>query len=263
MISNEVFKSIFKQFVDDRCPQIAASLAYTTLLTLIPLTVLIYKIFSTAFINPALQLKTQTFIFESFSPSMAKEVQQYLLDGAVQGGSLGLFGVFTLLISVIIMMYTIDAALNRIWKIHSPGYLVRRIFVYLVLLIFGPLAISLSLFASTYIASLPLIISLFGDSFDHGIFTWLPFVVLWLAFTILYTWVPDCQVRWSHAFVGATFAVCLFEVAKVGFTFYVSYFPSYELLYGALAAIPLLLIWIYLTWIIVLLGAEIAYFMEK
>lgn len=84
-----------------------------------------------------------------------------------------------------------------------------------------------------------------------------------MAFTMLYKWVPDCQVRWSHAFVGATFAVCFFEVAKVGFTLFVSYFPSYELLYGALAAIPLLLIWIYLTWVIVLLGAEIAYFMEK
>lgn len=263
MVTREVFKSIFKQFVDDRCPQIAASLAYTTLLTLIPLTVLIYKIFSTAFVNPALQLKTQTFIFESLSPSMAKDVQQYLFDGALQGSSLGLMGILMLLISVIIMMYTIDAALNKIWKIHAPGYLVRRIFVYLALLIFGPLAISFSLFASTYIASLPLIVSLFGESFDHRIFTWLPFVVLWVAFTILYKWVPDCQVRWSHAFVGATFAVCLFEVSKVGFTVYVSYFSSYELLYGALAAIPLLLIWIYLTWIIVLLGAEIAYFMEK
>ena len=263
MVINEVVKNIFKQFIDDRCPQIAAALAYTTLLTLIPLTVLIYKVYGAAFVNPALSLKTQTFIFESLSPSMAKEVQQYLLDGAIQGGSLGLFGIFTLLISVIIMMYTIDTALNSIWKIHSPGYLVRRIFVYLALLIFGPLAISFSLFASTYLASLPLIVSLFGESFNHGILTWLPFVVLWMAFTILYKWVPDCQVRWSHAFVGATFAVCFFEVAKVGFTLYVSYFPSYQLLYGALAAIPLLLIWIYLTWVIVLLGAEIAYFMEK
>lgn len=263
MVTSEVFKTIFKQCIDDRCPQIAAALAYTTLLTLIPLTVLIYKIFSTAFVNPSLQLKTQTFIFESLSPSMAKEVQQYLLDGAIQGSSLGLMGILMLLASVIIMMYTIDTALNSIWKIHSPGYLVRRVFVYLALLIFGPLAISFSLFASTYVASLPLITSILGESFDHGIFKWLPFVVLWIAFTILYKWVPDCQVRWSHAFVGATFAVCLFEIAKVGFTLYVSYFPSYEILYGALAAIPLLLIWIYLTWLIVLLGAEIAYFMEK
>lgn len=174
MVINHILKSIFKQFVDDRCPQIAAALAYTTLLTLIPLTVLIYKVFSTAFVNPALQVKTQTFIFDSLSPSMAQEVQQYLLDGATQGSSLGLFGIFTLLISVIIMMYTIDTALNSIWKIHSPGYLVRRIFVYLALLIFGPLAISFSLFASTYVASLPLMISIFGESFNHGIFNWLP-----------------------------------------------------------------------------------------
>lgn len=262
MFTSQVVKSIFKQCIDDRCPQIAASLAYATLLALIPLTVLIYKVYTTAFVNPALQLKTQAFIFESLSPSTAKQVQQYLLDGALQAGSINLLGLFMLLISVIIMMYTIDTALNSIWKINTPRNLIRRFFVYLALLIFGPLAISFSLFVSTYIVSLPLIASILGESVDKGLFNWLPFVVLWAAFTMLYKWIPDCKVRWLHAFSGATFAVCLFEIAKGGFTLYVSYFPGYELLYGALAAIPLLLIWIYLTWLIVLIGAEIAHFMQ-
>ena len=80
---------------------------------------------------------------------------------------------------------------------------------------------------------------------------------------MLYKWIPNCNVSWLNAFSGATLAVFLFEMAKTGFTLYISYFPSYELLYGALAAIPLLLIWIYLTWLIVLIGAEVAHFMEK
>ena len=261
MITSQTFKSIFKQSIDDRCPQIAASLAYATLLALIPLTVLIYKIYTTVFIDPELQLKAQAFVFDSLSPATAEQVRQYLFESAMQASSINIIGLFMLLVSVIVMMYTIDSALNSIWKINMPRYLIRRIFVYLALLIFGPLAISFSLFASTYIASVPLIAGLLGESVENGFFNWLPFVVLWAAFTMLYKLIPDCEVRWLHAFSGATFAVCLLEIAKNVFTLYVSYFPSYELLYGALAAIPLLLIWIYLTWLIVLIGAEIAHFM--
>lgn len=262
MFTGRVLKSIFKQCIDDRCPQIAASLAYATLLALIPLTVLIYKIYTTAFIAPVWQLKAQAFVFESLSPATAEQVRQYLFDSAIQASSINIIGLFMLLISVVVMMYTIDSALNSIWKINTPRYLVRRFFVYLALLVFGPLAISFSLFVSTYVASLPLIAGFLGEAIDDGVFSWLPFVVSWTAFMVLYKWVPDCEVRWLHAFFGATFAVCLLEIAKSAFTLYVSYFQTYELLYGALASIPLLLIWIYLTWLIVLIGAEIAHFMQ-
>ena len=263
MFTSHVLKDIFKRVVDDRCPQIAASLAYATLLALIPLTVLIFKVYSAALVTPDLQLNAQTFIFDNLSPAMAKDVQQYLLEGAAQANSLNFLGFFMLLVSVVVMVFTIDSALNSIWKINTPRYLVRRVLVYLAVLIFGPLAISFSLFVSTYIASMPLIGRVIGESIDSGLFSWLPFIILLAAFTGLYKWVPDCEVKWINAISGATIAVCLFEVAKAGFILYVSYFPSYEILYGALAAIPLLLIWIYLTWLIVLIGAEITYFMEK
>lgn len=263
MYTSQIFKSIFKQCIDDRCPQIAASLAYATLLALIPLTVLIYKIYTTAFIDHVWQVKAQTFVFESLSPSTADQVRQYLLESVDQANSLNILGLCMLLISVIVMMHTIDSALNSIWRIHKPRHLFRRFVVYIALLIFGPLAISFSLIVSTYIASLPLIADVIGESFAGGITSWLPFLVLWLAFTMMYKWVPDCEVHWKHAVTGATFAVCLFEVTKSVFTFYVSHFPTYEILYGALASIPLLLIWIYLTWLIVLIGAEITHFMKE
>jgi membrane protein len=263
MYTSRVFKNIFKQCIADRCPQIAASLAYATLLALIPLSVLIYKISTTAFIDPDLQIKIQAFVFESLSPSSVEQVRQYLLDSTIQASSINILGLAMLLISVIVTMHTIDSALNSIWKIHSPRNLVRRFVVYLALLIFGPLAISFSLLVSTYVISWYLIAGLFGSSIIVGMLSWLPFVVLWIAFTMLYKWVPDCKVRWLHAFSGATFAVCLLEIAKSGFSLYVSYFQTYELLYGALASIPLLLIWIYLTWFIVLVGAEIAHYMQE
>jgi len=259
----KVVKRIYHQCIDDNCPQIAASLAYATLLALIPITVLIYKIYTTAFISPDLQIKVQNFVFESLTPSTALQVQQYLLESAVHASSINLVGLLMLLISVVIMMYTIDSALNTIWKIKLSRNIFRRFFVYIALLIFGPLAMSFSIFAGSYIASLSLVTTLLGKSVNSGIMSWLPFLVSWVAFTMLYKWVPDCKVRWLDALSGATFAVLLFELAKWGFTLYLGYFNTYELIYGALASIPLLLMWIYFTWLIVLIGAEVAHFMAE
>lgn len=261
-ITSKVLKSLVKQCMDDRCPEIAASLAYTTLLGLIPLAVIIYKIFTTALIDPELQLKVQEFVFNSLSPTTADQVREYLFDSATQANSINIIGLLMLFISVIIMMYTIDSALNSIWKINKPRYLIRRFFVYAAVLVFGPLAISLSMVVSTYLASIPLIADLMNTNIDKGLINRLPLFITWIAFTMLYKWIPDCEVNWLHAFAGGTIAACLFEIAKSGFTLYISYFPTYELLYGALAAIPLLLIWIYLTWLIVLIGAEITHFLQ-
>jgi membrane protein len=263
MITSRVFISFVKQCLDDNCPQIAASLAFTTLLTLIPLTALIYKIYSSIFIDVTWQLNAQELVFNSLSPTMAEQVKRYLFESMVHAKGITIIGFVMLFISVVIMMYTIDSALNSIWKIHKPRYLVRRILVYIALLIFGPLAISFSLFASAYLASLPLIAESFGKTVDSSLLNWLPFMITWIAFTMLYRWVPDCEVKWLSAFSGGTIAACLLELAKTGFTLYVSYFPTYEILYGALASIPLLLIWIYFTWLIVLIGAEIAHFMQE
>ena len=262
MLTSEIVKRVFKQCLDDNCPQIAASLAYATLLGLIPLVVIIYKVYTTVLIDPALQMKAQAFVFNSLTPETAEQVRQYLVDSAIKANRINFIGISMLVASVVLLMHTIDTALNGIWKISAPRNLVRRVLVYLALLIFGPLALTFSLFISTYIASLPLIADILDTTIDTHLFSFLPFVISWLAFSFLYKWVPDCEVKWSHAISGATFTVCLLELAKVGFTLYVSNFHTYELLYGALAAIPLLLIWIYLTWLIVLIGAEIAHFMQ-
>lgn len=262
MYQSRVLKSLFVQCINDRCPQIAASLAYATLLALIPITVFTYKLYSAVSIDRFWQLKIQALVFESLTPDTAEQVQKYLFESAVNASSINILGLLMLLISVLVMMNTIDSALNRIWKIEKSRHFFHRVLVYIALLIFGPLAIFFSLFVSTYVASLPLISGFVGSMSEVGIFNWLPFLVLWAAFTMLYKWVPYCEVRWLHAFSGATVAVCLLEIAKSGFTLYVSYVQTYEYLYGALAAIPLLLIWIYLTWLIVLIGAEIAHFMQ-
>lgn len=251
---------LYKHFIFNRCPQTAASLAYATLLALIPTTVLVYKLFAELHVLPDWGEKAQQFVFQILSPAVGDHVRQYMLKTAMQANSLNILGMTMLLLSVILVMYTIDAALNNIWQIHRPRYLVRRVLVYLALLIFGPIAIAFSLFVSTYLASLPILAEMFGHSMDQKhLLGWLPFLVTFVAFTVLYQWVPDAKIRLAHSLIGGVAAALLFEIAKRSFTVYVSYFPTYELLYGALASIPLLLIWIYLTWLIVLVGGEITH----
>ena len=262
MYQSRIFKSFIRQCINDRCPQISASLAYATLLALIPITVFTYKLYSAFSIDRVWQVKIQAMVFESLTPDTAEQVQKYLFDSAVNASSINILGLLMLTVSVLVMMNTIDTALNMIWKISKSRHLLHRLLIYLTLLVFGPLAIFFSLFVSAYVASLPLMSGIVGSMAETGVFNWLPFLVLWGAFTMLYKWVPYCEVRWLHAFSGATIAVCLLEVAKSVFTLYVSYVHTYEYVYGALAAIPLLLIWIYLTWLIVLVGAEIAHFMQ-
>lgn len=256
----DFIECLYKHFIANRCPQTAASLAYATLLALIPSTVLVYKLFASLAVLPDWGERAQEFVFHILSPAVGDHVRQYMLKTAMQATGLNVLGLLMLLVSVILVMYTIDAALNNIWQIHRPRYLVRRVLVYLAILIFGPIAIAFSLFLSTYLASLPVLAQIFGHTVDEKtILAWLPFLVTLVAFTILYQWVPDAKVRLLHSVIGGLIAALLFEIAKRGFTLYVSYFPTYELLYGALASIPLLLIWIYLTWLIVLVGGEITH----
>ena len=157
MYQSRVFNSLIRQCLNDRCPQIAASLAYATLLALIPITVFTYKLYSAVSIDHFWQLKIQSLVFESLTPDTAEQVQKYLFESSVNASSINILGLLMLLISVLVMMSTIDVALNTIWKINKSRHLFHRVLVYIALLIFGPLAIFFSLFVSTYVASLPLL----------------------------------------------------------------------------------------------------------
>ncbi len=258
----QVSKKLFIQCLHDRCMQLAASLAYATLLALIPMTVLLYKISVLLFAGKGWQLQVQEYVINSLSPATAEQLRQFMAETAQHATSMTLGGVVMLSLSILAMMHNIDTGLNRIWKGAASGYNFRRFLVYLGLLIFTPMLISATVFLTTYVASLPLLSSLSSYALGSSFLSSLSFILLWIAFTVLYKWVPRCFVQWRFAFYGASFAVALFEIAKQGFALYVSIFHNYEILYGALAAIPLLLIWIYLSWLIVLIGAEIAHYLQ-
>ena len=159
-------------------------------------------------------------------------------------------------------MLTIENAFNRIWKVKSARA-GRRFFLYWLMLVVGPVLLAFGFLVSSYLLSSNLWIEKIGYVFQgQGFFIWsLPMLVSWLTLALMYYFLPSYKVRFLHALIGAFVAAAALEAGKLLFVYLVSLMPSYELVYGAFAAVPLFLLWLYIAWCLVLLGAEIVGFM--
>ena len=250
---------LVRRFNEDRGLQTAGALSYTTLLALVPLlTVTVYAL--SAFpVFGSLSGRIHDFIFTNFIPATGEVVQKYLEQFAQKAARLTTVGVLFLFVTALMVMDTIDQTLNDIWRIKVKRKRIASFTVYWAVLTLGPLLVGLSLATTSYLASLPLIQETVGGNVKAMLLGFLPFVFTVAAFTVLYTLVPNCPVRIRHALLGAVSAAVLFEVAKKGFTLYVTHVPTYAVIYGTLAAIPIFLLWVYISWVIALLGAEVTY----
>jgi membrane protein len=197
-------------------------------------------------------------MFSSFAPGISGAVWGYLEQFSQKATGLRIAGLAVLLFTALSMMSTIETSFNHIWHVRTNRRFRTRFPVYWAVLTLGPILMGAGFAATTYIISLP-----FVTEFDANIgikqklFVLLPFLFESLAFTLMYMLIPNRPVRITHALMGGLFAGCLFELAKRGFTYYVTNFPSQEAIYGAFASIPILLLWIYLSWVVVLLGAVV------
>jgi membrane protein len=162
-----------------------------------------------------------------------------------------------LFIAALMLISNIDNNLNHIWRVTQKRRLVFSLSIYWMILTLGPLLLGASIATTSYITSLRLLESETLTGAFNFLLSWLPFLLSLSAFVGLYLLVPNKKVRFKHAFLGAFSAAILFELSKKGFALYITHFPSYQMIYGALAAIPILFVWVYLCWLIVLLGAEI------
>ncbi len=250
---------IIQHFLRDRCLQAAGALSYTALLSLVPLTAVVLGILSVFPVFEQVTEQIQGFVFDNFVPASGTAVQEYLLGFADKAKSLTAAGVLFLLVTAVMMLSTISDALNVIWKVRQRRRLLVRLLVYWALLTLGPVLIGVSLVATSYIVSLPLFSDVDLPRVRGALLAVTPWASATLAFMLLYVTVPDRRIGIVHALSGAAVAALLFELAKRGFAFYVTNFPTYQNIYGALAVIPIFLIWIYLSWIVVLLGAEFTY----
>jgi len=251
--------SLARHFINDRCPESAGALAYTSLLSLVPLMAVGFTLFAAFPAFNGFLDKAQDFIFGNFMPENAEAIQAHLRGFVGKASALTLPSLAALLGTALLSMATIDQTLNRIWKVRRQRSLVNAFIVYWAVLTLGPILIGVSLAITSYVASLPFLHDAVQPSKSGMFVRVLPFFAATLAFTLLYAIVPYRRIPLYHAMAGGVVAAALFELAKKGFTLFVTRFSTYEAIYGALAAVPIFLIWIYVSWLIILLGAEFTY----
>ena len=236
----------------------ASALSFSTVLALVPLLAVVFSALS---LFPVFQIWSgaiQEFVYQNFVPQLGEQIRQYIEEFSANTGQLTLWGLIFLLVTALTLLATIEDAFNDIWKIEKGRSFGHRILVYWAMLTLGPILIALSLSLSSYMWSLT---NFPGqevvDSVKGSLLGYLPFILELFAFVLFYYSVPNCEVRLKHAIIGGVVATLLFELAKFGFGKYLSHVTSYQLIYGALAILPVFLIWIYLSWLVVLIGAYI------
>ena len=249
---------LWLRFESDQCMRTAAALAYTSLLALVPLFTVLFVSLS-AF--PAFQdwrESIEGFVFHNFVPALGEQVRGYLVEFSDKARSLQAVGVTVLLVTVLAMLSTIESTFNVIWGVRRRRPLMVRFLVYWSVLTLGPVLIGAGMVATSYVISLPLVSGhVANNGFSTQLIALFPLAATTLAFVLFFKLIPYRPVPLRHALIGGLVASVLFELAKHGFALFVTQFPAQQAVYGAFATVPIFLTWIYLSWVIVLLGAEI------
>ncbi|GAB6041287.1 virulence factor BrkB family protein [Endothiovibrio diazotrophicus] len=249
---------LLRNTAEDRVMQTASGLAYTFLLSLVPLTTMVFALLSAFPVFQGLTDPLNDFIFDNFVPTAGATVREHLTQFSQQTKQLTSIGTLVLLATALMMLRTIDRALNDIWKVKVQRNGLASFLVYWAVLSLGPILVGMSLAVTSYLVSLPLLADTTAG-LHKPILALVPFALVTVAFTLFYLAIPNRRVPLRFAAVGGVVAALLFEAGKRGFAWYVTSFPTYELIYGALAAVPIFLIWVYVSWLIILFGAEVTY----
>ncbi|HSN19508.1 MAG TPA: YihY family inner membrane protein [Usitatibacter sp.] len=247
---------VLRRWSEDRCPQIAGNLTYTTLLAIVPSFTVAIAILSSTPYFAALVAQLKAFVLLNFAPGVgAKLVATYVEDFAANAQSLTWAGVALVLVVSVMMMLIIDRSLNSIWRVRRRRPYWLLVPGYMALLVVGPLLIGAGMAATTYVLSLSAGLGPFDV--EPVLFRAISLALTIIAFFLVYKLVPHRHVPWRHALAGSVVAAVLFEAAKELFAVYVRHATTYSLVYGAFAAVPLFLLWVELSWMVVLFGAEL------
>lgn len=250
---------LWQRFIDDKCFEAAGALSYTTLFAMVPLTAVVVGMLTALPSFTHWTNRVSNFLFRNFVPATGEAVQHYIFEFAGNASKLTGIGGLILFVSALMLISSIEERFNRIWRVSARRSPLSRFLLYWVALTLGPMLMVAGLGITSYLIALPFL----GEAgpsiaFKRYLFGMLPFVVTLIALFAMYRLIPNRRVSPRHAAIGAVLAAVLFEVAKRAFGAYVRAVPSYEQIYGTLAAVPLFLVWIYFSWVIVLLGASIA-----
>jgi membrane protein len=248
-----------QRFRNDRLGLTASSLAFTTLISLVPLFTVMLAVFSAFPMFSDFQGALEKYFLQALVPdAIARPVLAALTQFAGKAKRLGAVGLIVLVVTAIALMLTIDRTLNAIWRVRTSRPIAQRVLVYWAAATLGPLLLGLSLTLTSYAISAS---RGFVGSLPGGVSALLQvaeFALQALGMTALFYYIPNTHVHWRHALAGGVFVAVGFELAKRALGWYLVQTPAYSTIYGAFATVPIFLIWIYLGWVIVLLGAVIA-----
>jgi membrane protein len=255
----ETLKTLRLRFREDRLGITASSLTFTTLISLVPLVTVMLAVFSAFPMFATFQSNVEKYFLQSLvPPTIAKPVLTALTQFASKANRLGTVGLVVLVFTAIALMLTIDRTLNAIWRVRTPRPIAQRVLVYWAAVTLGPLLLGASLTVTSYALSASQGIVGTPPGGITVLLDTLVFSLIAVGMAGLFHYVPNTTVRWSHAFAGGVFVAAGFEVAKRLLGWYLRQVPGYAMVYGAFATVPIFLVWIYLGWVIVLLGAVIA-----
>ena len=248
-----------RRFIKDNYPRVAASLSFTSVLALVPLLTVILSVLAFVPYFEKWSKMIELLIFTHLVPASSETVQAYLHAFTEKAGELTIIGSAFVLVSSVTLLASIESAFNDIFRVQTERYWLRKLLVYFVVLIFGPLL----MVASVAISSIFLSLAGIGkwtmlDTVISKLMMVSPVVFEFSMFFLFYKLIPNTQIIARAAAMGAGSALALFELAKWGFVLYLTNFDSYQVIYGALATVPIFLIWLYVSWLILLMGALLA-----
>jgi membrane protein len=252
-------RRLARRFLNDLCLERAAALSYTAVLSLVPAAAVSLAFLSALPQSDAMRSDVEALLTHYLLPNAGETAVETFRTFIGKAAGLSALGFLGLAVTTMVLLITVNSAFDTIWRVTRPRPLLIRLLAYWAILTMGPILMGVALSISGVLLAT-------GERYAGEAFTWsigwitpiVPFMLEAAAFTLLYYVVPNCPVSWRDSLAGGGVAALLFEGAKYGFALYIIWFPTYNAIYGTLAAIPVLMAWIYLCWIATLVGAEFA-----
>jgi membrane protein len=257
--TRDLLRFVLRRLREERLPEVAGSLTYTTVLALVPVLTIAFAIFTTFPLFTTFRDSLEAYFVQSVMPrGVANTTLDYLTQFSAKASRLSAAGAVFLIVTAIFMFGTVDRTLNRLWRVRETRPFLQRMVVYWSVMTMGPLLLGASLTAASEFLPLLGAGSRKGSLLLGALTLLLSLGLSTLAFALLYQTVPNRQVDWREAVIGGLVAAIAFEITRRLFAFAINLGGGYRAIYGALAAVPIFLIWVYLFWLITLLGAVVA-----
>ena len=249
---------LLERFKEDRIIVYSGYLSFVSLLSIVPLLAVIFSVFSLFPVFQDWRGEVESFVFKNFVPTLGEAIQGYLVRFVENATKMTSLGLVVLFLVALLLISSIDHTLNHIWRVRKNRRKLVSFSIYWVVLTLGPVLIGTSLLTTSYLLSL----TGFEENTQLAVrklfLAFLPYLASFSSFLLIYLLVPHTRVHFWSALSGAMIASVLFEISKSAFALYFIHFPVYKDIYGALAIIPLLFVWVFISWVVILVGAQVA-----